>query len=363
MLTQLSLSPSQSQFIALLKYYNLYQPTELYKVVCPFHPDKNASMQINLSNSFFYCYGCGCKGSTFELYKYFQQKKSNNIKKDNGATKGAKQTDLQLRILLNKLLTKLLSKYNYTKRKYIKENTYSFVESNAFSFVDNKLNYKEGIKLARNYYNNLPTPNWYRPSLNPVIEEETRLCLQYMKQRGFTPHTLTKFGAKPSLNKYYPICIPLLENGLLRGYVMRTFDKEIEQQRKYMYNKGFKRELILPGTYAKNEPIVLVEGYIDFLKAKQIGIKNCAPLLGWKISSHQLEKLRKKGITKILCALDNDEAGIKGYRYLKRLEKSKMVSSVKRIHYPKNCKDMGDIVKGSQEAQLILQQIAYLQTY
>lgn len=306
-------------------------------------------MQINLSNSFFYCYGCGCKGSTFELYKYFQQKKGESI--------GAKKTDLQLRISLNKLL----SKYNYNKRKYIKENSNSFVENN--SFVDSKLNYKEGIKLARNYYNNLPIPNWYRPSLNSVIEEETRLCLQYMKQRGFTPHTLSKFGAKPSLNKYYPICIPLLENGLLRGYVMRTFDKEIEQQRKYMYNKGFKRELILPGTYTKNEPIVLVEGYIDFLKAKQIGIKNCAPLLGWKISSHQLEKLKKKGISKILCALDNDEAGTKGYRYLKRLEKCKMVDSVKRIHYPKNCKDMGDIAKGSQEAQLILQQIAYLQTH
>ena len=117
MLTQLSLSPSQSQFIALLKYYNLYQPTELYKVVCPFHPDKNASMQINLSNSFFYCYGCGCKGSTFELYKYFQQKKEEvkgaNIggKKTEENNKN-KQTDLQLRISLNKLLTKLLSKYN-----------------------------------------------------------------------------------------------------------------------------------------------------------------------------------------------------------------------------------------------------------
>ncbi len=354
MLMQQSLSPSQEKFIALLKYYNLYEPSELYKVICPFHPDKNASMQINLTNSFFYCYGCGCKGSTFELYKYFQQKEKNN----KGANIRAKKTDdLQLRISLNKLLSNI-----YNKRKYIKENSNSFVNTNSFVEIENKLNYKAGIKLARNYYNNLPTPNWYKPSRNPSVEEETRLCLQYMKQRGFTPHTLSKFGAKPSLNKYYPICIPLLENGLLRGYVMRTFDKEIEQQRKYMYNRGFKRELILPGTYVQNEPIVLVEGYIDFLKAKQIGIKNCAALLGWKISSHQLQKLKEKGITNILCALDNDEAGNKGYRYLKRLEKAKMLNSVKRIHYPKNCKDMGDIAKGSEEADKILQQIAYLQT-
>lgn len=337
MLTELSQSQNQSEFIALLKYYGLYEPQQLYKVVCPFHADKNASMQINLEKCFFYCYGCGCKGSTFELYKLKQN---------------TNKSDLLLKIKLNKLLNKLIY-----KRKYIKEKK----ENISPISVENKLTYKQGIKLSRNYYYNLPTPNWFKPSLNSSVEEETRLCLTYMKARGYTPLLLTKFGAKPSLNSNYPICIPLLENGLLRGYVMRTFDKEIEQQRKYLYNRGFQRKLILPGTYEKSKPIVLVEGYLDFLKAKQIGIKNCAALLGWKISTEQIAKLKKYKITKIICGLDNDEAGNKGYNYLKLLHKKGLLDSAERIRYPKGCKDMGDIQRNSKQAKQILNQISYLQ--
>ena len=50
-------------------------------------------MQINLEKAFFYCYGCGCKGSTFELFKLKQ--------------KGNKENNILLRIKLNKLLNRL----------------------------------------------------------------------------------------------------------------------------------------------------------------------------------------------------------------------------------------------------------------
>ena len=35
-------------FALLLRHFGLYKPEELYKVVCPFHDDKNASMQISI---------------------------------------------------------------------------------------------------------------------------------------------------------------------------------------------------------------------------------------------------------------------------------------------------------------------------
>ena len=66
-----SISHDESQFINVLKYYNLYKEEPIYKVVCPFHGDKNPSMQINLGKEFFYCYGCGAHGGAAELVAKF----------------------------------------------------------------------------------------------------------------------------------------------------------------------------------------------------------------------------------------------------------------------------------------------------
>ncbi len=333
--------PPQSQvneFIAILKYFGLFQPESLYKCICPFHADKNASMQINIPKAFFFCYGCNASGSTLELYKYFQQKN------------GRKINELQCLKEIKEICKSEKVKSPLYNNIY---NIYNNKENN--SFVDSKINYKEGISQAKEFYKNLPTPNWYKPGKVQAIEEETRQCKAYMKKRGYSTKLLVECEAKPSLNKNYPIVIPLLENEIFRGYVMRTFDKEIEQQRKYMYNRGFKRVLCLPGRFKKEMPILLVEGYLDCLAAIQFGIKYSAAILGWKISSEQVQKLKRKRIKKIVCGLDNDEAGRKGYKYLQRIGKLNNFS-VERIRYPKGIKDFGDLLKNEEKAKTVLEQ-------
>lgn len=310
-------------------------------------------MQICIPKAFFYCYGCNASGSTLELYLKYQQKEGRQISElqalkeiskickaaRNGQKEGKKQT------------TSFVGSKTHNNIYNIIDNIYS---NN--SFVDSKVGYKEGLSSARNYYNTLPNPNWYKPSKNETVAEETRECKAYMKGRGYSTKSLVEFQAKPSLNQKYPIVIPLLENGLFRGYVMRTFNKEIEQQRKYMYNSGFKRVLALPGKFKKQQPILLVEGYLDCIAAIQLGVKYAAAILGWKVSSEQVQKLKKKGITKIICGLDNDEAGRKGYKYLKRIAKLNNFSVV-RVRYPKGIKDFGDLLKHPKEAEIVLNQI------
>lgn len=419
-------------FIFLLKRYEMFYPEELYKVVCIFHPDKNASLQINIPQKFYYCYGCGAKGGSKELYQFMvNNKKDIVITKEiqkvldyvvenfehTKTAKNTKITDLeiweglaakfirsnfpeksqhfkkrlqqQVSFLFSSFLTSafsvsnslfsscfsnisvntsclslslsLVKLYSYYTclclRRKIKKEIYKERKRKKFDEdLGVKENYKTGIKFARNFYSGLPDPNWFKPGAIKAIAEETQACKSYMRKRGYTANTLKRFGAKPSLNKNYPICFPILENGILRGYVQRTFDPQIEQMRKYMYNKGFKRELILPGSYEPEKPIVLVEGYLDFLKAMQIGVKNCAALLGWKLSEHQMLKIKQKQISVIICALDNDEAGNKGYNYLRRIAKVNGFI-VYRLRYPKGCKDMGDIQKGTKAAEMVLKQI------
>lgn len=317
-------SISHEQFISALKYYSVYQEEPQYKILCPVHGDLNPSLQINKENDYWYCYGCGAHGSTLELVKAFEPD------------------------LTTMQAYKRISKFS--KRGIIggvKANLSNSSVENIHSVESKQLTYAEGIKLARDYYYNLPATNWYK------VDEEVFQIKRYMLKRGFTTKSITKYEAKATYNKLYPIVFPLFDNGIFRGYVMRTDDPTVEGERKYMYNKGFKRRVTLPGTY-RDETVVVVEGFLDMLKGKQIGIKNIVALLGWKITSEQIKKLKKAGIKKIICATDNDEAGRKGFRYLNRIAKENSFK-IYRLHYPKSMKDMGDVSDKTKEN--ILRQI------
>ena len=336
-------------FALLLRHFGLYKPEELYKVVCPFHDDKNASMQISIPKAFYYCYGCGASGSSLELFKGFWKLKHNKT-----------LTDLEARLKIQALLSRTYDS-SYTTSNNTKEHSFSLLNNGSYQ---QKESYKEGITEARQYFYNLPSPNWYRCSSVPCVEQETIECKRYMKHRGFTPRTLTKAQAKPSLNKYYPIVFPLLENGIFRGYVMRTFDPEVEAKRKYMYNRGFKRERTLAGNFGIKhtgiQTVLIVEGYLDCLKVQQLGIHSVVAILGWKVSGTQLDKLKRAGVKHIICGTDNDEAGRKGYKYLKLVQKQQKWYKLSRVRFPESIKDFGELQKGTAEAERMLNQLKNL---
>ncbi len=323
---------SVEAFIATLKHYNLFQDEELYKVVCPFHGDVNPSMQINVPKCFWYCYGCGKGGNTVDLVKAFHPEYS------------------YFRIVDE------ISSYMDEGRGIIGGEELPSLSNLSNSSVKQKLSYTEGLKLAKNFYSTLPPTNWYRFSYDPDEWENFQRIKSYLLKRGFTPSTLKKAEAKYTYKANYPVVFPLLENGLFRGYVMRTDDPTVEAARKYMYNKNFRRRNTLAGDF-KDDVVVVVEGYLDCLALKSFGIKNVAAILGWKITTEQLDKLKKKGVKKIICALDNDESGIKGYKYLKRVSEAQKWFSVYRVKFKKGTKDPGDLLKNKLESEYFIKQI------
>lgn len=66
----------------------------------------------------------------------------------------------------------------------------------------------------------------------------------------------------------------MLDNGRFKGWVCRTNIPEVEQKRKYLYNKGFRRKVSLVGDYGDNEVLFVVEGFMDRLKFIQFGVDN-----------------------------------------------------------------------------------------
>lgn len=285
----------KQEFIAILKHFDMFEPLSSYKVVCPFHGDKNPSLLIDLDNAKYYCFGCGIHGSSYDLIKQFYPSYN------------------QFEIVCC--------------ARRIVGNKEKKAETRIIQVAEKKLN----MQAVRDYFFNLPKVNWYKVD-DPVKD--------YMRQRGFKMSTLNMIDARINATDSYKIVFPIMDNGVFRGYVGRTTDKEIEQKRKYIYNTGFRHSKTLAGVY-KGSSVLVVEGFLDMLKARQNGLQSVVAVLGWKMSDKQKKKLLHRGIKTIICGLDNDQAGEKGYRYLAGLNEFDVV----RLKYPNGVKDFGDVDK------------------
>lgn len=280
----------ENLFVRVLSYYNLIDESNLsdkFKIICPFHGDVNASLLINLKENSFFCFGCQKKGHADDFVRYME-----NI------------DGLQAAIKITEII-KATHKSNY----HIEPIEVISDEKSLFE--------------AKRYFYSLPKPNWR-------IERNS-----YMSNRGFKNSTLAKVDARINYNENYGIIFPLKENDIFKGYVCRATNKDMEQKRKYLYNKGFTRRNTLHGNF-KNNCVVIVEGYMDWLRFVENKINFVSAILGWKITSIQIEKLQQYTDT-IISALDNTDTGKEGTEYLKKY------FNVVPFYYEENIKDVGEL--------------------
>jgi DNA primase len=298
-----------NELAKVLWYYNLIPSISEaeQKIVCPFHDDVNPSMRIDFQNGSWYCFGCQKHGYARQFVSLMEEKYHG-------------MNDLASYKMYRKILrSKKCSDIKIPNRvKYHKS------KSKGQSYVE-----------AYDYYHGLQKTNWLEDS----DDEDFNKVREYMEQRGYSPNTLNKVKAKLNYNNNYPIIFPILDNNKFKGWVCRTNDKEVEKKRKYLYNDGFRRVTTLCGDYGSKEYVIVVEGYMDRLRFIEAGIEadNVVAVLGWKMSKEQEDKLKSKGVTNIISALDNDECGIKGTNYLKTIFK------VTRFQYLKGIKDPGEM--------------------
>lgn len=281
---------------------------EEQKIICPFHEDANPSMIVNLKQGSYYCFGCHESGDALKFVQKMEKMRS-------------KSNDLQgCKKFFQILKSDECSRIRIQRVEKVKKTS------------------KQMYAEAYDYFHGLSKVNWRKKSdLDEVNEVRS-----YMVKRGFTTSTLNKIDARVTFSKNYELIFPMLDNGKFKGWVCRTNIPEVEQKRKYLYNKGFRRKTSLIGNYGDNEVLFIVEGFMDRLKFIQFGVNNVVAILGWKASLHQIEKIKsKKNIKYIVSALDNDKCGIKGSKYLESIFKEKYV----RFAYLKGVKDPGEMSK------------------
>lgn len=289
-----------------LKYYGyLPEMQETQKIVCPFHEDANPSMLVNLKEGNWFCFGCQRSGDALQFVKNMEKKYHGTF------------SELQA-----------LKKFN----EILKSKEVSGIKITS-AIKRTKLSRKVLYDQGYDYYHGLKKIDWRYD-----MQEEVDECYQYMNKRGFDAETLNSVGAKITYNTAYPIIFPMYDNRKFRGWVCRTTIKTIEEKRKYLYNEGFSRATTLVGDYAESEIVYVVEGYMDRLKFIQNGVTNVVAILGWKMSAEQKEKLIASKAKVIVSALDNDQCGKRGTKYLQSI-----FPKVVRWAYLKGVKDPGDM--------------------
>lgn len=271
-----------------------------FNIICPFHEDINPSMRICLTDGSFFCFGCEAKGNALDFVKKVHPELN----------------ELQACVLLEQILnSKEVKTLNVKYRK------------------KRRLQNKQALNEAHDYYYGLRSIDW-----NDIHTREEHEVLQYMKQRGFNERALNIAQCRTNYNIAYPFIFPILDNGEFKGWVGRTMNKYVEKKRKYLYNDGFRKRDTLCGNYEQNKVVFICEGFMDYLSLRTRGhLKNVVAILGWHISDEQVQKLKDKGVTTVVSALDNDSAGNKGTEYLKQF------FHVIRFVYPDGIKDAGEM--------------------
>lgn len=295
------------QLVKVLWYYNLLEHVCQGKeqIICPFHEDINPSMTVDLDHGSYFCFGCQEAGDALKFVQKMEAKNGLN------ELQGCKKF---FQILKSEKCSNVVVQHTEQQQK------------------GSKQLYAE----AYDYYHGLSTIEW----TNDCKDKDQQQIVKYMAKRGFDCDTLNKCGCKVNYNQSYGMIFPMMDNGKFRGWVCRTMIPEVEQKRKYLYNKGFRRRTTLVGNYQRCNVVFVVEGYMDRLKFIQFGVDNVVVILGWKMSQLQYNKIIKANPNMIVVsALDNDECGKKGSKYLHKLFGDHYV----RFQYLKGIKDPGEM--------------------
>ena len=316
------------------------------KACCPFHSERTPSFVVNPARGIFKCFGCGNGGDAIAVLReqgmdYVQALrwladfyKIEVVESENGKPDPAHDRRVQLRTtaaVVQAHFAATKDDQDTPGRAYWSKRGFKPETLDAFG-----VGYCDGTKPAH-------------------VDDEQLAALGLTNEKG-------------NVVFYKRSTIPIHDRqGNTIAWAGRTVDTgkdvakyinspetEIYHKAKTLYNLHRAAEHI-----RNAQEVWIVEGYADVMALWQVGVKNCVALCGTALSDEQAAALKKfngdRPLRFILC-LDNETTkGKEGYKeqvaraYRSALEKLVSIGEVRRVEYPKGCKDMADVVHRSIE--------------
>ena len=279
-------------------YVPLTQRGKNYFGVCPFHDDHSPSMSVSKEKQIYTCFSCGATGNVFtfvseyEHINFYEAVKllGNKVGYNLGSATSSKNKE-----------DKSLSIYD-SACKFYQNNLNTALGKNAQEYLEKRKIDKETIKKFRIGLSISKT------SLTDYLLNK-KIPLKDLISLGISNDN----GSDLFVNR---IMFPLYD---LQGNVV-AFSGRIyntKDSSKYINTKEtriFKKGNLLYNYHQakdilkKSESIIVMEGFMDVIRASTIGINNCVATMGTAFTKQHANLLRKMTDNIILC-FDGDQAG------------------------------------------------------
>lgn len=280
------------------KYIPLTQRGKNYFGVCPFHDDHSPSMSVSKEKQIFTCFSCGATGNVFTFVADYEHIGFYDAVRLLGNQVGYNLG--QARVIKNKnaeayeIYDKACKFYQNNLNTSLGKNANEYLEARHID-KDTIKKFKIGLSISKTSVTDF--------LLNKDVSLKTLIDL------GITNEN----GTDLFINR---IMFPLydLEGNVVAfsGRIYNTKDgskyintKEtpIFKKGNILYNYHNAKELL-----KKNDSIIVMEGFMDVIRASTVGIKNCIATMGTALTKQNANLLKKMANTIILC-FDGDKAG------------------------------------------------------
>ena len=278
-------------------YLPLTQRGKNYFGVCPFHDDHSPSMSVSPDKQIFTCFSCGASGNVFTFVSDYEHigfydavkllgnkvgYNLGNINKINKNNDNYEIYDLSCKFYQNNLNTNL----GKNAREYLEERK-----------IDKETIKKFKIGLSLN-----------KVSLTDYLISK-KFSLKKLNDLGISNDN----GTDLFINR---IMFPLYDlEGNIVAFSGRIYNTK--DQSKYINTKEtsiFKKGMVLYNYHhakehlKKNDSIIVMEGFMDVIRANTVGITNCVATMGTALTKQNANLLKKMANSIILC-FDGDKAG------------------------------------------------------
>lgn len=280
------------------KYVTLTKRGKNYFGLCPFHDDHNASMSVSSDKQIFKCFSCGESGNVFTFVS-----KYNHISFYEAVTLLGQDKGYDINIVDNNVdkNKKDYEVYDLAVKLY-QNNLYSSLGKNAIDYLEKRNITKEAIKKFK-----------IGLSLSKSMLTEFLVNKNYDLNRLIDLGITNENNSDKFLNR---IMFPLFDlkgnpvafsgriyNTKDNSKYINTMETDIFKKGSILYNYHNAKDNL-----KKSDYVIVMEGFMDVIRASTIGIDNCVATMGTAFTKEHINLLRKMTDNIILC-FDGDRAG------------------------------------------------------
>jgi len=269
---------------------------------CPFHDDNSPSMSVSREKQIYTCFSCHATGNVYTFlmnYDHMDFKEAlkylgDRVGIDTGSVKVTKK---------NTKFDKLYEAYNLSL-KYYQNNLNSTVGKEAKKYLANRKINEDIIKEFE---------------IGLSLESKDDLT-KLLMSKDYDLVTLNRIGLSSDNHDIYNdrIMFPLYDVfGKVVGFSGRIYkdngqNKYVNTKETDIFKKG---EMLYHYHIAKEEcrikkSVIVMEGFMDVIRASTIGVKNTVALMGTALTKEQINLIKRLSNNIILC-LDGDNPGQK----------------------------------------------------